>query len=114
MTADELVALIVSLPAVEQSSHFGNLDFRVANNIFASHPQPDHFNLKLTPEQQVLLVEAEPDAFRAIPNKWGQRGWTMALAAALDRVTALSAFRMAWMNAAPANLASTADWVHDH
>lgn len=55
MSSDEIVALILSLPSAEQSSHFGNADFRVGGKIFASHPKPGQFNLNLTPEQQAEL-----------------------------------------------------------
>ncbi|MFD1943909.1 MmcQ/YjbR family DNA-binding protein [Paradevosia shaoguanensis] len=101
MSPDEIVALILRLPSTEQSSHFGNADFRVGGKIFASHPKPGQFNLNITPEQQAMLTEAEPRAFAALPNKWGEKGWTSAWAEHLDETTALSAFRMAWANVAP-------------
>ena len=101
MSPEEVVALIVSLPGVQQSAHFGTVDFRVANRIFATRPTPGDFNLKLSREQQAMLTESEPAMFRPVPNKWGEKGWTTAQADALDAVTALSAFRMAWSNVAP-------------
>ena len=101
MTEDALLALIRAMPDCEQSSHFGNMDFRVRNRIFCSHPAPQTINLKLTPEQQEMLVGAEPEAFAPIPNKWGEKGWTIATIAALDEATARSALKMAWDNVAP-------------
>lgn len=111
MSPDEVVSLILSLPEVRQSAHFGHTDFRVANKIFATHPRPGQFNLNLRPEQQALLVEAEAAMFQAIPNKWGEKGWTTADAQALDEVTALSALRMAWTNVAPRAIADAVDWA---
>jgi hypothetical protein len=99
-----LLALIRGMPGCEQSSHFGTLDFRVRNKIFCTHPKPDELILKLTREQQQMLVETEPTIFRPIPNKWGLNGWTTALIGKLDKTTALSALRMAWGNVAPKSL----------
>jgi hypothetical protein len=104
MKEADLLALIRSMPGCEQSSHFGTMDFRVRNKIFCTHPKPDDLNLKLTREQQLLLLEAEPAIFRPIPNKWGLNGWTTASVSKLDEVTALSALKMAWGNVAPKSL----------
>ena len=101
MKEADLVALALALPEAAQSAHFGTTDFRVRNKIFASHPKPESFVLKLTPEQQQMLVEAEPAIFAPLPNKWGQKGWTAASIGALDAPTARSALRMAWGNVAP-------------
>lgn len=104
MNDADVFALALALPGAAESSHFGNRDFRVRNRIFASCPRPGSVVLKLTPEQQVLLVEAEPAIFEPLPNKWGGKGWTSASTAALDPATARSALRMAWGNVAPKSL----------
>ena len=101
MKEAELLALVLALPEATQSSHFGNMDFRVRNKIFASHPKPETLVLKLTPEQQEMLVETESTIFAPLPNKWGEKGWTNASIAALDKATARSALTMAWGNVAP-------------
>jgi hypothetical protein len=104
MKEAELLALIRSMPECEQSSHFGTVDFRVRNKIFCTHPRPDELNLKLTREQQQMLVEAEPAMFRPIPHKWGLKGWTTAFVSKLDEASARSALTMAWNNVAPKSL----------
>jgi hypothetical protein len=101
MTEADLFALVLALPEATQSSHFGNVDFRIRNKIFASHPQPETLVLKLTGEQQQMLAEAEPTIFAPLPNKWGEKGWTSASIAGLDETTARSALTMAWGNVAP-------------
>jgi hypothetical protein len=106
--ADAATALALSLPEAAQSSHFGNTDFRVRDRIFASMPKAGAMVLKLTPEQQEMLIEAEGAVFSALPNKWGEKGWTTALLATLDEPTALSALWMAWGNVAPKALAKLA------
>jgi hypothetical protein len=108
MKEADLLALVLSLPEAAQSAHFGNTDFRVRNKIFATHPKPESLVLKLTPEQQEMLVGAEPRVFAPLPNKWGEKGWTSASIKALDKATARSALTMAWGNVAPKALRETA------
>ena len=100
----ELVALILSFPEAEQSSHFGNNDFRVRGRIFASYPEPERLVLKLSVEQQAMLIESESGIFGRLPNKWGDKGWTKARIGMLDEATARSALQMAWANVAPKRL----------
>ena len=102
----ELIALILSFPEAEQSSHFGTTDFRIRGKIFASRPEPDRLVLKLSAEQQQVLTESEGGVFAKLPNKWGDKGWTSARIAALDSPTARSALQMAWTNVAPKRLAT--------
>jgi hypothetical protein len=104
MTEAALLALIRAMPECAQSSHFGTMDFRVRNKIFATHRKAEELVLNLTREQQELLVEAEPGVFAALPNKWGEKGWTTATIKSLDRATAASALAMAWGNVAPKSL----------
>ncbi len=104
MTEAELLALIRDMPECEQSSHFGTMDFRVRNKIFCTHSKPGEIVLKLTREQQEMLVEAEPEIFQPIPNKWGLKGWTIASIGNLDEPSAQSALTMAWGNVAPKSL----------
>ena len=98
MTETQLLKLILAMPGAEQSSHMGTTDFRAGGRIFCTHPKPGQLNLKLTPDQQQMLVESEPEMFSPIRNKWGQQGWTQAAIAALDETTARSALQMAWTN----------------
>lgn len=104
MRETELLALVRALPECAQSAHFGTTDFRVRNKIFATTPGPGVLNLNLTREQQDMLVASEPGIFSALPNKWGQKGWTTARIEALDEPTARSTLLMAWGNVAPKSL----------
>ncbi len=104
MKEADLLALVRAMPECEQSSHFGTTDFRVRNKIFCTFPRPGEMVLKLTPEQQEMLVATTGDVFAPLSNKWGQLGWTVARIARLDRTTARSALTMAWRNVAPKSL----------
>jgi len=93
----------LSLPEVIEGSHQGHADFRVGKRIFATlgYPDQDWGMVKLTPEQQSVLVEAEPDIFRPVPGGWGKQGNTNVRLARADQATLQSALTLAWTNIAP-------------
>jgi hypothetical protein len=104
--------LALSLPEASEAAHMGHPDFRVRNKIFASLGTPDGGwgTLKLTSEQQGVLLEAEPSMFEPAAGAWGRRGWTHVRLAAADAETLKSALSMAWRNTAPkALVARSAD-----
>jgi hypothetical protein len=100
--------LALSLPEAVEAAHGGHPDFRVRNKVFASLGSPDRDwgTVKLTPEQQGILVEAEPAMFKPAAGAWGTRGWTHVSLAAVDAATLQSALGMAWRITAPKALAS--------
>ena len=83
----------------------GHPDFRVDGRIFAGL---DHAgaraSLKLTPDQQEVLMSAEPDVFTPCAGAWGVRGCTYLILAAAEEDIAHSALRLAWLNTAPAKI----------
>jgi hypothetical protein len=56
--------------------------------------------VKLTPEQQATVIEAEPSIFRPVPGGWGRGGSTNVRLAKADQATLRSALEMAWGNIA--------------
>jgi hypothetical protein len=95
--------IALSLPEASEAAHMGHPDFRVRNKIFASLGVPDQGwgSLKLTPEQQEVLLAAEPAAFRPAAGAWGRRGWTQVRLAAVDAATLKNALGLTWRNTAP-------------
>ncbi len=108
-TVQDFRRMALSLPEATEGAHGGHPDFRVANKVFASLGVPDESwgMVKLTPEQQEVLLEAEPKIFAPAAGAWGRRGYTHVRLAAIDRTTLLSALTMAWRNTAPKRLAGT-------
>jgi hypothetical protein len=102
MSANRLRRTALSLPEVVEGAHHGTADFRVGKRIFATlgYPDKDWGMVKLTPEQQAMVVEAEPDIFRPVPGSWGKSGSTNVRLAKADQVTLRSALKMAWDNIA--------------
>ena len=107
MTADDFRRLALSLPEASEQSHMGHPDFRVGGRIFAGLDQAGaRASLKLVPDQQEVLMSAEPALFTPANGAWGAKGWTCLILAAADEETAGGALHMAWRNTAPARLAS--------
>ncbi|MGB8401720.1 MmcQ/YjbR family DNA-binding protein [Bradyrhizobium sp.] len=103
MSSNRFRRVALGLPEAVEGSHQGRADFRVGKRIFASlgYPDDDWGMVKLTPEQQSVLVEAEPKIFRPVPGGWGKQGYTNVRLAKADPVTLQSALTMAWNNVAP-------------
>jgi hypothetical protein len=95
--------IALSLPEATEGAHMSHPDFRVRSKIFASlGPAEENIGtVKLTPEQQEVLLAAEPAAFVPAAGAWGRRGWTKICLAAVDAATLKSALGMAWRNTAP-------------
>ncbi len=103
MSSSSFRRVALSLPGAIEGSHQGHADFRVGKRIFATlgYPDDDWGMVKLTPEQQSVLVDAEPNIFRPVPGGWGKQGNTNVRLARADRTTLRSALTLAWTNIAP-------------
>jgi len=103
MSSNRFRRIALSLPGVTEGSHQGHADFRAGKRIFATlgYPDQDWGMVKLAPEQQAVLVEAEPDIFRPVPGGWGKTGCTNVRLASADEKTLKSAISLAWTNVAP-------------
>ena len=103
MSASRFRRAALALSGAVEGAHQRTADFRVGKRIFATLGYPDDAwgTLKLTPDQQSMLVEAEPEIFRPVPGGWGKQGYTNVLLAKADATTLKSALGMAWKNVAP-------------
>ena len=110
MSASRFRRAALALPGAVEGAHQRTADFRVGKRIFATLGYPDDAwgTLKLTPDQQSMLVEAEPEIFRPVPGGWGKQGYTNVLLAKADATTLKSALGMAWKNVAPKTKAKSA------
>jgi hypothetical protein len=102
MSSSRFRRVALSLPEAIEGSHQGHADFRIGKRIFATLGYPDDSwgMVKLTPEQQAVLVEAEPEIFRPVPGGWGKHGSTNVRLAKADVTTLRSALTMASQNIA--------------
>jgi hypothetical protein len=105
MRQDEFRALALSFPGAVEAGHFDTADFRVRNRIFATLREADgRAVLKLSPDEQQLLVETTPDLFVPVKGSWGLKGWTRIALDAADADTVRHAMAMAWRSVAPRKL----------
>ena len=106
MTAGHFRKTALALSGAIEGAHQGHADFRVGKRVFATLGYPDDAwgMVKLSPEQQTVLVEAEPEIFRPVPGGWGKYGNTNVRLATVDAKTLKSALAMAWQNVAPKSL----------
>ena len=105
MTPAAFAKLALALEGAVQGAHHGTTDFRrTGGRIFATLGYPDaaHAMVKLTPDQQRMLIDAEPEIFLPVKGKWGLGGATNVRLKAADAATMRSALAMAWQNAGPA------------
>jgi hypothetical protein len=102
---DDVRALALLLPEVVEGAHMGHPDFRVGGKIFATlWTDEERVVVRLTPETQAVMTEAEPSVFEPIEGSWGKRGWTNLDLIEADEETLRSALLAAWTAVAPTAL----------
>jgi hypothetical protein len=102
MTDDEFRAMALALPGVVEASHMDHPDFRVGGKIFATlrYPRPGWGAVMLTPDEQLLVVHAEPDVFVPANGAWGRAGATHIHLKAARKRSVRTALAAAWRHRA--------------
>lgn len=107
MQQEEFRALALSFPEAAEASHFDTADFRVRGKIFATLREADgRAVLKLSPDEQQLVMATSPGLFEPVKGSWGQKGWTRVVLDRADAETVRHAMTMAWRSVAPKRLGS--------
>jgi hypothetical protein len=98
MTANDFRRLALLLEGAEEGSHMGAADFRVGGRIFATlaSVKQGYGNLMLSPEQQAIFVEEQPDLFLPVAGGWGRNGATHVRLAAANEDVLAGALHTAW------------------
>jgi hypothetical protein len=78
MTPTDFRRLALSLPDVTEQSHMNHPDFRVGGKIFATMGYPDETwaMVSLSPVDQDLFIQADPEGFAPVKGAWGKQGAT--------------------------------------
>ena len=109
LTLDDFYRIALSLPAAQESSHMGRRDLRARGKIFATlWPETGRGMVKLTADEQAMLVEAEPQVFAPVPGGWGRMGCTFVTLSNCDEATARDVLTRAWRRIAPKRLVTQA------
>lgn len=106
MNADDFRRLALSLEGATEGSHMGSVDFRVGGKIFATLASiaKGYGNLMLTPEQQRVFVEEQPELYLPISGGWGRMGATHIRLTEANEDALLGALQVAWRLRAEKNL----------
>lgn len=105
MREDDFRRVALSMPDAIEAAHMGHPDFRVNGRIFASlHAGGESGMVKLTPEEQAVVVRESPSMFQPSSGAWGRQGCTNVLLATATQRAVKGAMLLAWerMAAAPA------------
>ena len=89
-----------ALPGVAEYPHFDRRAFKARVTFATLAPDERTANIKFAPDEQALKCAVAPDAFSALDNAWGRRGWTCASLAALSEAELKATLEMAWRHGA--------------
>ena len=104
MTDDDLIAFALSLPETVESSHIGKRDFRVRGKAYLRLPNLEFCVVRLTPDQQKVVLATIPEHVLAVPGGWGLRGSTRLFHHILPDETVRALVQQAWRNVAPKSI----------
>ena len=93
--------IALSFEGAGEYPHFDRRAFKARVTFATLAPDELSANIKFAPDEQALKCAVAPDAFAALDNAWGLRGWTRATLAALSEAELRAALEMAWRHAAP-------------
>lgn len=88
----------LGLPGAAEGSHMGHADFRANGRIFATlgYPERDHAMVKLSPDEQEIVVAGAPETFTPVPGGWGKGGATRVLLKSADPAAVKSGLKLAY------------------
>jgi hypothetical protein len=97
--------LAISLPEVEESSHFNTPDFRVKNKIFATiHSDKHYMMVRLSLTDQSVFCTYDKTVIFPVPGGWGRKGCTFINLKKVRKDIFKDALETAWKTIAPAKL----------
>ena len=92
--------IALSFDGAAEYPHFDRRAFKARVTFATLAPDEQTANIKFAPDEQALKCAVAPDAFKALDNAWGRRGWTRATLAALTEPELRAALEMAWRHGA--------------
>ena len=97
--------MALSLPEVEEKSHFTTPDFRVKNKIFATlHEEKNLVMVKLSPLDQSVFCSYKKEVIYPVPGGWGRQGCTFVNLEKVRKAMLMDALTTAWKTVAPKKL----------
>lgn len=104
ITVEQLRAMALALPEVEEREHMGHPDFRVRNKIVVNLAEDERTStIKMSLDDQAALVATDPDAF-SLAGGWAKYGWTTIHLDHVDADELAELLRDSWLRVAPKRL----------
>jgi hypothetical protein len=97
--AADVRRLAMNLEGVEERQHFDRRAFRVKRIFATLAPDERSLNVMLTPDEQQMKTMMLPNAYSALPNKWGENGATMLRLSEVDVNELEAILNTAWQHA---------------
>jgi hypothetical protein len=98
MTADDFRDIVLALDGASEGAHMGHPDFRVNGRIFATLHSDDRLGMvKLSPDEQALVLREHPESFEPSAGAWGRQGCTNVTLATASRPAVRAAVKLAFM-----------------
>lgn len=105
--AADIRRLALAFEGAEESPHFEKVSFRIKKKIFATlQEEKELFFVKLTLIDQEVFHRFRPGSIAAVPNKWGQQGWTQFCYPKLPESLVQDALTLSYCAIAPATLST--------
>ena len=79
VTTETFRKLALSFPGTVEQPHFERTSFRVKEKIFATLAEDTNIatlNLSISDQTEFCFIDKK--AVYPVPNKWGEKGWTLA------------------------------------
>ena len=106
MTPAQFRRLALSYPGAVEGSHMGHADFRVGGKVFATLGYPDEkfAMVKLSPQDQILIIRDHAAVFAPAAGNWGASGSTLVTLAGASVRAVAPALEAAWRERASKTL----------
>ena len=102
VTINDARKAALSLPEVEEKSHFERPDFRIKNKIFATlHADKNFMMVKLSAIDQDVFCSYNKEIIFPVPGGWGRQGATFVNLKKVKRPMFMDALTTAWKTVAP-------------
>ena len=98
--AGDFRRIALSFAGAAEYAHFDRRAFKARVTFATLAPNELTANIKFAPDEQALKCAVAPEAFMALDNAWGRRGWTRATLAVLSEAELRAALEMAWRHGA--------------
>ena len=105
ITLDSARQIALSLPEVEEKSHFEKPDFRIRKKILAVlHVDKHVMVIKLSLVEQSVFCAFDATVIYPVPGGWGRQGWTMINLKQVKKAMLVDALTTTWKTVAPVTL----------